>query len=124
MLQTYGRSIRNVASARKKHGVAPPSTDGPDEFQRVMRAQQNTLEYLPLIIPLIWMSAVLLPVVGGLAALVGGGAWSFFRVQFIEGYAEAADKRHAGFHGSLMATYVLMAVAVVGCLYQLALAFD
>ena len=120
----YGRSIRGVAEARKKHKVEPPSTEGPPEFQRALRAQQNTLEFLPLIVPLVWMCATLLPVAGPLAAVVGGALWGLFRKQYIEGYLEAADKRRPGFHRSLIVAYALMVVTLVGLLFQLALVFE
>jgi glutathione S-transferase len=33
-----------VGGARFRHGVKPPSTSGPEPFQRALRVQQNTLE--------------------------------------------------------------------------------
>jgi glutathione S-transferase len=124
VLMSYGRAINAVAQGRKKYEVQPPSTKGPPEFQRALRAQQNVLEFLPTIIPLIWMCAVTLPVVGPLAALLGGVLWAWFRAQFISGYLEAAEKRLPGFRRALSVTYAMMGVAILGVLYQLALALE
>jgi glutathione S-transferase len=124
VLVSYGRSIRAVAEGRKKHNVVAPATEGPPEFQRALRAQQNVLEYLPIIIPLLWMCAVTLPVAGPLAAVVGGALWAVFRAQYVSGYLEAPEKRAAGFKRSLSVTYALVGVALVGVLYQLALALE
>uniref|UniRef100_A0A8C6SKP4 Leukotriene C4 synthase n=1 Tax=Neogobius melanostomus TaxID=47308 RepID=A0A8C6SKP4_9GOBI len=41
-----------------KYSVSPPSTTGPDEFNRVYRAQANCAEYFPLFITALWTSGI------------------------------------------------------------------
>ena len=120
VLTTYGDAIRRVGEGRRVHGVKPPSTEGPEAFTRLLRAQQNVLEFLPLVIPLLWASALTLPVVGGVVTLAAGLAWAWYRKSYIEGYAEAAEKRLPGFYGSMVALNVLVGSTVLGCLYRLA----
>lgn len=148
ILAVYSKSIKAVGAGRHKFKVAPPSTEGPEEFQRLLRAQQNTLEFLPIVLSLVWMAAVLLPQVGPVFALVGGLGWAFFRLQYIDGYAESAEGRLPGFYRSrkclvkkknnnnflllfgsfnvvLCVGQELLAVGVVvGALYQLAETLD
>ena len=116
----YVESIKAVGPMRKKHGVAAPRTDGPPELQAVLRAQQNTLEFLVVVLPLLWMTAALVPRAGPVLALGGGVAWSLYRISFIRGYAQAPEKRLPGFYGSLNVLKFLLVTTVVGILYQLA----
>lgn len=120
VLLTYSRSITAMGAARREHKVAPPRMDGPAEFQAAARAQQNTLEYLVMIVPLIWMNALLIPVVGSVAAFLGSLTWSYYRISYIRGYIQSPEKRLRGFYGSLNALKFLLASSVVGMLYQLA----
>jgi hypothetical protein len=46
-----------VGGARAKFGVKAPNIDGPPDFQRVFRVQQNTLEQLALFVPALWLFA-------------------------------------------------------------------
>ena len=43
-----------VAKARAKYGVKAPATTGNLEFERVFRVQMNTLEWMPIFLPLLW----------------------------------------------------------------------
>jgi glutathione S-transferase len=98
-----------VGKARKTHGVDYPNTTGPDAFNRVWRAHQNTLEALPQFLPSLWLFAVIISDQwAGVLALV----WAVGRILYVKGYAVAADKRGTGFMISLLAT----AVALLGSL--------
>lgn len=121
VLLAYSKSIQLVAAGRAKFNIAPPSTQGPPGFQQVLRAQQNTLEYIVVVIPLIWLNAILLPGWGPWFSFVGGLVWACSRYLYIVGYAEAPEKRVRGFYGSLLATNGLSITALLGCLYQLGL---
>lgn len=123
-LAVYAESAQLVASSRAKFAVEPPRTDGPPEFQRCLRAQQNTLEFLVFVLPLIWMNVALMSFWGGVFALVGGLSWAGFRYHYIQGYAQAAEKRLVGFYGSMKALNGLFVTTVIGCLYQLALVIE
>lgn len=76
VILAYAEAIKGVSSARKQFDVKPPCSEGPEGFQCAMRAQQNTLEFMVIVVPLIWMTAALLPF-GGLASAVLGLAWAY-----------------------------------------------
>src|ERR1700692_1947426 len=83
-----------VANARQKFGVVVPATSGHTDFERVFRVQQNTLEWLPIFLPLLWLFAIY---VSDWGAAVLGLVWLIGRLLYIRGYSEAAEKRHHGF---------------------------
>lgn len=83
-----------VAKARSKFDVSAPATTGNPDFDRVFRVQQNTLEWMPIFLPLLW-SFVLYVNDWGAALL--GLVWITGRLLYIRGYVQAADKRHRGF---------------------------
>ena len=58
-----------VANARTKFGISPPATTGNPDFERVFRVQMNTLEWMPIFLPLLWLFAVYLSDWG--AAVIG-----------------------------------------------------
>lgn len=83
-----------VARARSRFGVALPAISGNPDFERVFRAQMNTLEWLPIFLPSLWLCAIYLG--NGIAAAIGM-VWVIGRVMYILGYASAVEKRSAGF---------------------------
>ncbi len=107
-----------VGQARTRYDVPAPATTGAPEFERVFRAQQNTVEQMILFLPLLWLATVLWGDVWGAAyALV----WSVGRVVYVEGYARAAEKRSFGFllsgglsMGVLVAVLITFALKHVG----------
>jgi glutathione S-transferase len=93
-----------VAKARQKFGVVLPATTGHTDFERVFRVQQNTLEWLPIFLPSLWLFALTISDVWA-AAL--GLIWIVGRLIYMRGYADAAEKRHAGFFVQMGACAVL-----------------
>uniref|UniRef100_A0A667ZGV0 Leukotriene C4 synthase n=1 Tax=Myripristis murdjan TaxID=586833 RepID=A0A667ZGV0_9TELE len=79
-----------VIYARRKFSVAPPSTDGPPEFQRVFRAQANCSEYFPIFITVLWMSGLFFS--QGLSSLCGL-LYLYGRLLYFRGYSQAAQGR-------------------------------
>jgi glutathione S-transferase len=100
-----------VAKARQKFGVMVPATSGHADFERVFRVQQNTLEWMPIFLPLLWLFALY---VSDWAAAVLGLAWIVGRVLYIRGYTEAAEKRHSGFFVQGIASGALLIGALIG----------
>jgi len=105
-----------VAKARQKFGVVLPATTGHTDFERVFRVQQNTLEWMPIFLPALWLFAVYVSDVG---AAVLGLVWVVGRVIYIRGYQEAAEKRHSGFFVQMGASAVLWAGALIGVVLRL-----
>src|SRR3978361_403231 len=106
-----------VAKARQKFGVVLPATTGHADFERVFRVQQNTLEWMPIFLPSLWLFAVY---VNDIWAAVIGLVWIAGRLLYIRGYQEAAEKRHHGFMVQLSASGLLWAGALIGIVLRLA----
>jgi glutathione S-transferase len=105
-----------VANARQKFGVVVPATTGHTDFERVFRVQQNTLEWMPIFLPLLWLFAFYVSDIGA-AAL--GLVWLIGRVLYIRGYSEAAEKRHHGFFVQMGASGVLLIGALAGIVWRM-----
>ncbi len=116
-LVVYVWASLRVARARGKYGVDAPAVTGPTEFDRAFRAQQNTVEQMPLFLPLLGLAALLW---GDLWAGLYGTIWCVGRIAYIEGYIRAAPKRSVGFllSGGL-SMGVLIAIIVTFALRQL-----
>ena len=69
-----------VANARQKFGVMVPQTSGHADFERVFRVQQNTLEWMPIFLPLLWLFAIY---VDDIYAATLGLVWIVGRIVFI-----------------------------------------
>ena len=105
-------SIR-VARARVAYGVKVPAISGNSDFERVFRVQMNTLEWMPIFLPSLWLFAVY--VSDGIAALVGL-VWIADRILYMLGYEQAAEKRSRGFGIQALACIVLLlgALGMIG----------
>ena len=100
----YFYSTILVSRARGKFGVKLPATSGNPDFERVFRAQMNTLEWLPIFLPALWLFAIYIS--DGIAALLGA-LWIAGRIFYILGYAKAVAKRGPGFAIQAIATIAL-----------------
>src|SRR6266481_941029 len=101
-------SIR-VARARAAHGVKVPAISGNPDFERVFRVQMNTLEWMPIFLPSLWLFAIY--VSDGIAAALGL-VWIAGRILYMTGYAQAAAKRGTGFGVQFLAGAALWAGAL------------
>ena len=61
-----------VSKARVAFGVKVPATSGNPDFERVFRVQMNTLEWMPIFLPSLWLFAIYIsdPIAAGLGAIV------------------------------------------------------
>ena len=105
-----------VAKARGKYGVKAPATTGNPDFERMFRVQMNTLEWMPIFLPLLWLFAIY---VNDWGAALLGLVWIAGRVLYIRGYSAAADKRHRGFSIQAFASSALLIGALVGIILKL-----
>jgi glutathione S-transferase len=113
----YFYTSLRVARARAKFGVNVPAIQGNADFERVFRVQMNTLEWMPIFLPALWLFAVY---VNDLGAAVLGLAWIGGRVLYMIGYTEAAEKRSTGFLVQAIATFILVVGAFAGIIARLA----
>jgi len=102
-----------VSQMRSKHNIKAPATTGAPEFDRAFRVQMNTLEHLPVFIPLMWLAAIYFsPFPWVVPAL--GVVWVIGRAMYMDGYLKAPDKRGPGFGISSVAEILLLLLALVG----------
>lgn len=101
----------NVGRARKKYNVAAPSTDGPLEFQSIMRVQLNTVEQLLLFFPALWMCAYFY---SDRFAAAGGIVWIVGRIIYALSYYKDPAKRGPGFGLTILASVGLMIGTILG----------
>ena len=113
LLTYFWTSIR-VAQARHKYAVAPPAITGAPEFERTYRVQLNTLEWLPLFLPSLWLFAWYWN--GKLAAAIGV-VWILARIYYAIAYVNDPAKRGPGFGLQSLATAVLLFGALGKAVY-------
>ena len=101
----------NVGRARMKYKIMPPAMSGDENFERVLRVQQNTLEQLVFFLPALWLFSFY---VSPLWGAVLGAVWLVGRILFAWGYYQAAEKRVAGFAISSLSGITLVLGALVG----------
>ena len=100
-----------VAAARGKFGVKLPATTGNPDFERVFRAHQNTLEWMPTFLVPLWLTAIFLDdrIAAGL-----GLVWIVARILYFTGYRRAVEKRMLGFIVQALTCVALLIAAAVG----------
>src|SRR3954471_19243413 len=94
----------NLSRARTKTGVKVPAMSGHPDFERVFRVQMNTLEWMPIFLPSLWLFAIYISDPGA-AAL--GAVWIVGRIMYWSGYKQAAGKRSMGFAVQATAAFAL-----------------
>jgi glutathione S-transferase len=94
-----------VARARAKYGVKLPAVSGHPDFERVFRVQMNTLEWLPIFLPSLWLFAIY---VSDTWAGIVGLVWIVGRVVYMIGYTRAVARRSPGFFIQALACTVLL----------------
>lgn len=102
-----------VAQARMRTGIKAPATTGSPDFERTFRVQMNTLEWMPIFLPSMWMCAYY---ISDMWAALGGIMWVVGRILYIKGYTEAAEKRGPGFGIQALAAILLWGSSLVGVL--------
>jgi glutathione S-transferase len=104
-------SIR-VSKARAAFGIKVPAISGNADFERVFRVQMNTLEWMPIFLPSLWLFAIY---IGDAGAAVLGAVWIAGRILYMIGYSEAAAKRGRGF-GIQAAAAIILWLGALGAI--------
>jgi len=105
-----------VAQARGTYGVKAPAITGHPDFERIFRVQMNTLEWMPVFLPALWLFAIY---VSDAIAAALGVVWIVGRVLYMTGYAEAANKRGRGFAIQASAAIALWIGATAAIVWSL-----
>jgi glutathione S-transferase len=79
-----------VMQARTKHGVPAPKTSGNEEFDRTWRVHYNTLEQMPIFLPLLWIFSLTVSPIWG---FILGILWSIGRIGYMLGYYKSTKSR-------------------------------
>jgi glutathione S-transferase len=105
-----------VAKARVAFGIKAPAMSGNPDFERVFRVQMNTLEWMPIFLPSLWLFAIYIS--DGVAAVLGV-VWIAGRFLYLTGYSQAADKRGRGFSVQAAAAAILWLGALGAIVWRL-----
>jgi len=95
-----------VGRDRLKYKIDAPAVVGHPNFERDYRIQMNTLEWLPIFLPSLWLFAVSWGSDRIAAAI--GAVWIIGRYLYLTGYAKAAEARGPGFGIQALAAGVLL----------------
>ncbi|WP_315798781.1 MULTISPECIES: MAPEG family protein [unclassified Bradyrhizobium] len=115
-LMLYFYMAVRVAQARARFGVKAPATTGNADFERTFRVQMNTLEWLPIFLPALWLFAIYVSDV--IAALIGL-VWIAGRGMYMVSYARAAEKRGPGFGVQALAGSILLVGSLIAILWRM-----
>lgn len=112
----YFLTAVGVARARAAYAVKAPATSGHPDFERAFRVQMNTLEWMPIFLPSLWLFAIYVsdPIAAAL-----GVVWIVGRILYVVGYSRAAAKRGPGFGIQALASVVLWIGALGAVVRQL-----
>ncbi len=105
-----------VSKARAAFGIKVPATSGHPDFERVFRVQMNTLEWMPIFLPSLWLFAIYL---SDPFAAVLGLIWIAGRVLYMTDYSQAAAKRGRGFGIQAAAGIILWAGALGAIVWRI-----
>jgi len=94
-----------VGRARTKCGIHAPTMTGDPVLERTIRVQANTLEWLPIFLPSLWIFAFYW---NDLWAAIAGIVWIFGRILYAVGYVADPKKRELGFLIQALAAAVLL----------------
>lgn len=100
----YFFTSTQVVRARIKYGVKLPAIAGNADFERVFRVQMNTLEWMPIFLPSLWLFAIY--VSDAIAAAIGL-VWIAGRIVYLIGYTKSVPQRGPGFAIQASAVIVL-----------------
>ena len=112
----YFFTSARVARAHITFGVKLPAMTGHPDFERVYRVQMNTLEWMPIFLPSLWLFAIY---IGDPGAAVLGLLWIAGRILYLIGYSEAAAKRGRGFAIQAVAAIILWAGSLGAIVWRL-----
>jgi len=113
----YFYTSARVPGARKQFGVPAPAISGNPDFERVFRVQMNTLEWMPIFLPALWLFAIY---ASDKWAAVLGLIWIAARIFYMTSYTQAADRRGPGFIVQAVVCGVLLIGGLVGIITSLA----
>jgi glutathione S-transferase len=113
----YFVTSAQVARARIRYGVKLPAISGNEDFERVFRVQMNTLEWLPIFLPSLWLFAIYYS--DAIAAILGL-IWIAGRIVYMIGYIQSVPRRSPGFFVQALAVAVLLFGSIIAIVWRMA----
>ena len=111
----YFFTSTEVARSRAAFGIKAPAITGHPDFERMFRVQMNTLEWMPIFLPSLWLFALY---IGDAAAAGLGAVWVAGRILYWNGYRQAANKRGMGFAIQALACFALWLGALAAIVWK------
>lgn len=105
-----------VGKARVQHEVLAPATTGPEDFNRLYRIHQNTIEQTVLFLPSLWLFYAVFNTIWG---AVIGLIWVLGRLVYSSAYRKEPAKRAPGMMITFVSSLALMLSALVGSVVAL-----
>jgi uncharacterized membrane protein YecN with MAPEG domain len=103
-----------AARTHSRTGILAPTMTGDPVLERTVRAHANTLEWMPIVLPSMWLFAIYWsPAVAALLGLV----WIAGRVIYFYGYIAEPKKRFPGFFIQALAAFTLLLGALGRIIY-------
>ena len=109
-LLVYLWTVIGVGAARRKSGIKAPTMTGDPLLERAVRVQANTLEWLPIFLPSLWLCHLFWQPQDQTGIIVAaiGVVWIVGRILYALGYVVDPSKREVGFLIQFLATIVLL----------------
>lgn len=100
-----------VGRARQRYNVAAPATTGNEMFERYYRVQMNTLETMVVFLPALWVAAQYWrqEIVASI-----GAVYLIGRFLYLRGYVAEPRRRGLGYGLSVLPTFALVVLALIG----------
>lgn len=105
-----------VGKARGRYGVNAPAIEGPEEFNRLNRIHQNTIEQSVLFLPSLWLFYAVFHTVWG---AVIGLIWVVGRFVYARAYEKDPAKRGPGMMLTFGASLALLLSALLGSVFAM-----
>lgn len=109
-LLVYLWTVIGVGAARRKSGIKAPTMTGDPLLERAVRVQANTLEWLPIFLPSLWLCHLFWQPQDQTGIIVAaiGIVWIVGRILYALGYVVDPSKREMGFLIQFLACIVLL----------------
>ena len=103
-LVIFGMAL-TVSKTHANTGILAPAMVGDPYLEQAIRAHSNTLEWLPIFLPSMWLFAIYW---NASWATGLGAVWLVGRIIYFVGYLSDAEKRFPGFFIQSLAAFALL----------------